>query len=144
MSSPHKGGCLCSAITFEAGGAPKWVAHCHCNSCRRNTGAPVTTFVGFEKERFTWTGEEPQMFESTPGVYRKYCGACGTPLTYEADRCDDEVHVYISTLEQPDDYPATTHVFAGEKISWLELDDDIPRFRGGAREGETPMPRKNR
>ena len=100
------GGCLCGAIRFEAAGEPLWIAHCHCHSCRRNTGAPVTTFVGFPADGFTY--------------------AAG------------EVHVYISTLDNPDAFPPQFHVFTAEGIQWLHLDDNLPRYRATSRDGDAP------
>ena len=130
MSAKHTGGCFCGAIKFEAHGDPLWICHCHCNSCRRNTGAPVTTFVGLLKEQFTWLSGTPKVYSSSPGVRRSFCADCGTPLCYEADRCDDQIHMYVSVMDRPDDFVPTKHVFVGEKISWLELDDGLPRKEG--------------
>lgn len=48
------GGCLCGLVRFEATGAPKWTAYCHCRSCRRHTGAPVSAYAGFAEERLSW------------------------------------------------------------------------------------------
>lgn len=99
------GKCFCDNIKFETHGEPLWVSHCHCNSCRRSTGAPVVTFVGFLKSQVTYTSGERAFFESSPGVRRSFCAACGTPLTYEADRCPEETHLYISTLDQASSFP---------------------------------------
>ena len=38
--------CLCGAVSFEFSGAENWRAHCHCESCRRNTSSPFTTWFG--------------------------------------------------------------------------------------------------
>jgi hypothetical protein len=35
-----EGGCLCGAVRFIATGQPKAVYWCHCQSCRRHSGAP--------------------------------------------------------------------------------------------------------
>ena len=40
MSEVYSGRCLCGAIKFEARGKPKGIFWCHCDSCRRHTGAP--------------------------------------------------------------------------------------------------------
>ena len=55
----REGGCLCGAVRFTAEGAPKWTSYCHCQSCRRHTGAPVAAYAGFEtaKVRFTTEGQ---------------------------------------------------------------------------------------
>jgi hypothetical protein len=134
MNDIANGGCLCGAVRFEAAGPPLWVAHCHCHSCRRNTGAPVATFVGFRYSTFTFCTGNPGIYESSPGVRRRFCTICGTPLSYEADRYDDEIHIYISTLDRPDNYPAQNHVYYDERISWFDVHDSAPRYAKTARE----------
>ena len=44
----REGRCLCGAVRFTADGPPKWTGYCHCQSCRRHTGAPVSAYAGFE------------------------------------------------------------------------------------------------
>jgi hypothetical protein len=51
-------------------------------------------------------------------------------MTYEADRCPEEVHLYISTLDEPGAFPPQVHVFFAERIPWMELEDDLPRYEG--------------
>lgn len=135
MSDKHTGHCLCGNVQFEASGKPLWVAHCHCNSCRRSTGAPVTTFVGFGKDQVTYTRGERTFYESSPGVRRGFCARCGTPMTYEADRCPTESHLYLSTLDEPGRYLPQLHVFAAERVPWLELHDALPRYEGFSSKG---------
>lgn len=130
MSDVQTGRCLCGNVRFEARGRRLWVAHCHCHSCRRSTGAPVTTFVGFNKDQVTYTRGERRFYASSPGVRRGFCADCGTPMTYEADRCPDELHLYVSTLDDPGAYEPQLHVFFAERIPWLELHDDLRRYPG--------------
>ena len=75
----HQGGCLCGALRYETTGKPLWVAYCHCHSCRRSTGAPVTTFVGYNKTSFRYTTGKPEGYNSSPGITRSFCTRCGTP-----------------------------------------------------------------
>lgn len=49
-------------------------------------------------------------------------------MTYESDRNENEVHFYISVMDNPDSFIPDRHVFHDEHISWLELNDDLPRF----------------
>ncbi len=124
------GHCLCGNICFEARGEPLWVAHCHCQSCRRSTGAPVTTFVGYPRDDVHYTCGTRKVYPSSPGVRRSFCPDCGTPLCYEADWCADETHLYISTLDQPQCFIPKLHVHVAEQIPWLSLHDDLPRYSG--------------
>ena len=129
MNETARGRCLCGNVRFETHGRHLWVAHCHCNSCRRHTGSAVATFVGFAKDQVVYTRGERAFYESSPGVQRGYCADCGTPMTYESDRHPGEIHVYVCTLDDPDAFPPKLHVFYSERVAWMELEDDLPRYR---------------
>ena len=75
------GGCFCGAIRYQAAGTPFWVGHCHCNSCRRQTGAPVVTFAGYRKDQVKFVSGDRKFYNSSEGVSRAFCGDCGTPLS---------------------------------------------------------------
>lgn len=122
------GRCLCGAVRFEARGAPVWVGYCHCLSCRRNTGSAVATFVGFREEQVIYTEGERSFYASSPGVRRGFCAACGTPLTYEAERYPGEIHLYLSTLDETQRYEPQFHVYFAERVPWFEVVDDLPRY----------------
>ena len=135
MAGSTEGGCLCGAVRYRFDGEPLWVAHCHCGSCRRNTGAAFATFVGVRSGEFRYLCGSPQRFESSPGVFRSFCGACGTPLTYEAEKYPGEVHINIGSLDEPGQFRPQAHVFVAEQLGWLELADSLPRYAKTAREG---------
>ena len=122
------GGCLCGAVRYRAEGKVKWTSYCHCQSCRRATGSPVAAFAGFDETRFSYTAGAPQVFASSPGVRRSFCGRCGTPLTYRAARYPGEVHILIATLDAPEGFAPRAHVFCAERISWFETTDTAQRF----------------
>ena len=132
------GGCLCGAVRFEASGEPLWIAHCHCASCRRNTGAAVATFVGVRRDGFRYGAGKPAVYESSPSVWRRFCSACGTPLIYEAARCADEVHINIGTLDEPAAFAPTMHVHVAEQLPWLHMDDGLLRYAASSRNAK-PM-----
>jgi hypothetical protein len=117
----HGGRCLCGAVAYRAEGAPKWIANCHCASCRRAVGAPLTTYAGFPAERFAWAAGTPARHRSSPGVTRTFCGRCGRSLTYEGERWPGEVHVLVATLDRPEDFPPQRDAFVEEKLPWLQL-----------------------
>jgi hypothetical protein len=121
------GGCLCGAVRFKVSGAPLWAAHCHCTSCRRATGAAMVTFAGYRRAQFAYAQGAPQRFNSSPGVVRSFCGNCGTSLTYEGARWPDEVHVHLSTFDDPAAFAPQAHVYTAEQMPWLKLADDLPR-----------------
>ncbi len=127
-SSSLTGGSLCGAVRYRITGAPKWVAHCHCDSCRRQTGAAFATYAGIAHDGFAYTQGKAAAHQSSPGVARGFCLACGTPLTFEGDRWPDEVHVHLGTLDDPGELAPQAHVYTEEQVPWLHMADSLPRF----------------
>ena len=118
------GQCLCGAIRFTAEGPPKWTGYCHCASCRRHTGAPVSAYVGFETDRVRFTAGAPAYFASSPGVRRGFCGRCGSTLTYEGARWPGELHLHVGAFDDPASLPPGGQAFEEERLPWLHLTQD--------------------
>jgi hypothetical protein len=121
MTDTHDGGCLCGAVRFRVRGPAKWTAYCHCESCRRQTGAPVAAYAGFERDQVAFTAGEPARYASSPGVARRFCAICGSPLTYEGERWPSEVHFHVGAFDAPEDFAPTGHAFAEERLAWLHI-----------------------
>ncbi len=128
------GGCLCGKVRFEASGRPKWVAHCHCRSCRHHTGSALATFVGFERRNVRFADPNRSVYASSPGVWRSFCNQCGTPLAYEAESAQGEIHLYLGTFDEPAQFEPQRHVFAAERLPWFDVHDALPRHAAGGRD----------
>ena len=126
----HKGHCLCGEISFEYWGKVNWCCHCHCESCRRNTSSAFTTFFGVPRKSYRFTGKKPGVYSSSPGQNRLFCTTCGAPVAFEGARYPDEIHFYMASLENPEILTPKFHVHYAEKLSWVELKDDLPKFDG--------------
>lgn len=126
MSQVHHGRCLCGDVIFTVTGPAKWTGYCHCRSCRKHTGAPVSAFAGFEREQVVFAGAPISQFASSPGVTRGFCARCGSTLTYEGDRWPTETHVHVGAFDDPEAFPPKGQGFLEERISWLHLGDPRP------------------
>ena len=125
---PLEGGCLCGDVRYRIDAQPLWTAYCHCTTCRRSTGAPVTMFVGARSDSVRFTAGKRAMYASSPDVQRGFCARCGTPLTYESERrWPGETHFYVSTFDVPQALPPAFHVFHEERLEWLDISDALPR-----------------
>ncbi|MEM9969544.1 MAG: GFA family protein, partial [Pseudomonadota bacterium] len=101
---------------------------CHCDDCRRNCAAPVVAWLGVPTAQFTWTGVAPRTYESSKGVFRHFCGTCGSPMAFEADHYPGGMHVYAASLEKPEAFCPTFHVNHHSKLPWLALEDDLAKY----------------
>ncbi|MGH6949096.1 MAG: GFA family protein [Kiloniellales bacterium] len=131
----HQGGCLCGAVRFEAEGPARWVTHCHCRSCRRATGSAFATYTGYARDKVRFSGAKPGENHSSPGVTRRFCKACGSPLSYEGARWPDEIHLLVAAFEAPGDFKPQGHVFCAEQLAYVKLADGLPRWATTASEG---------
>ena len=125
------GGCLCGAVRFQTRSHPLWIGHCHCEMCRRQSGAVMGSYVGFRAGTVVWIGEEPTRYKSSAQVERGFCPACGSTLSFHRVH---ETSIAVGAFDQPEALtpgrpPAGSaqdcHVFYEQKIPWLEIVDDL-------------------
>ncbi len=119
-----EGGCLCGAIRFIATGEPKGIYWCHCESCRKHSGAPVSVFVAFDREAYTVTKGAITKFDSSPGKTRRgFCARCGSTLTCESLPVTKETHFHVGAFDQAARLRPTKHYFPEERLPWLHTSD---------------------
>jgi hypothetical protein len=123
MSEIYSGRCLCGAVRFEAKGAPKWVRWCHCESCRRHSGAPANVFVSLEKEAVTVVEGAIAEFNSSPGVGRGFCARCGSTLTCSNAKLPTETHFYVGAFDRAAELAPKGQFFAGERLPWFHASE---------------------
>ena len=139
-SASTSGRCLCGSVIFTYTGPQSWACYCHCDDCRRNCAAPVVAFIGVRLDGFRWqietgnvqTDDAPKFYASSPGVKRYFCHNCGTPMAFQADHYDGEIHLYAPTLDNPSQFVPLFHVHYQEKLPWLHLGDDLPHYAASA------------
>lgn len=122
-----RGGCLCGRVRYVVSGKPHLVSYCHCGSCRRSAAAPVVVWATFDQASFVFEKGEPRVNASSAGVERRFCGDCGTPLTYMADFLGGLVDVTVGSLDDPSVLPPQMHIWESKRLGWLEIPDDLPR-----------------
>ena len=126
----YEGGCLCGAVRFTATGAPVGVYWCHCQSCRRHTGAPVSVFVAFEPRAYTVTKGEITKFDSSPGKTRRgFCARCGSTLTCESLPEVTLTHFHVGAFDDAAQLQPTKHYFVEERLPWLHTGENVSSNR---------------
>ena len=85
----------------------------------------MTAFVGVRKEVLNVKGA-PAFFRNGP-VERAFCAASGNPLWYADTRLADDIYLMAGALDDPDAFAPQQHAFESERLSWFQVDDELPR-----------------
>ena len=49
-------------------------------------------------------------------------------MAYRHAKDTVNIHLYSTTLENPEAVPPVVHVFHGERLAWLNIEDDLRRY----------------
>ncbi|MEO1459524.1 MAG: GFA family protein [Pseudomonadota bacterium] len=128
----YTGRCYCGASRIVAAGAPVVAAYCHCEDCRRWTGAAVPAFVAFEAAAVTLPAEAATL-TARPGVERWFCSRCGSPLAARFDYLPDQIYIPVGVLDTPEAFAPALHCHADARIPWVDLADRLPRHAASGR-----------
>jgi len=119
--------CHCGGVEIVARFPSRFCAHCYCESCRRTHAAGVVTWIGFPRAQVAFAKGEELLrdYLSSEGTHRRYCGRCGTRMTFESGRGKwaEEVHLPLAVFATPVDRQPDETVFAEERPPWAPFHD---------------------
>jgi hypothetical protein len=121
-----QGGCLCGAVRYRLASEPFDTGYCHCEICRRATGAPVVAFATVPFADFRVSGS-PCRRRSTEFGERWFCRDCGTQIAMHVDHQPDTIDFTIASLDDPEGVRPEFHIFFGSRIVWFDTADRLPR-----------------
>jgi hypothetical protein len=121
------GGCLCDRIRYRATGKPTNETHCHCEICRRASGAAFVSWATFQTADFAFTKGKPARFDSSEIGFRQFCPNCGTQLTFQFRRSPQTIDVTLASLDDPGAITPVDHIWTKRQIPWIKLADGLPR-----------------
>ncbi|MBC8404078.1 MAG: GFA family protein [Planctomycetes bacterium] len=132
MKKKLTGRCSCGGVKFEVQLPAKFVAHCHCNNCRRAHGAGFVTWAGFKDEQFVLiSGRETlNEYATETDATRGFCGECGSPMFFSSPRWAGEIHVAVAVIDGDLEQLPTACVYADRAPNWCPAPADLPH-RGG-------------
>ena len=125
---PIDGGCLCGAVRYRVAGAPIVSATCQCRTCRKASAAAIVPWIHVDAAHFAITAGRPVEFASSPSVTRTFCGRCGTPLTYWKTSYGPKIDVTTCSLDDPDAFAPSVHLWTSHRLGWMALADGLPSF----------------
>jgi hypothetical protein len=126
------GGCFCGAVRYRVTGPPLSSDICHCESCRRASGAPSVAWITVERKNFEIVKGTPAAYPSSPGVLRRFCGTCGSALTYETAKRPDSIDITTITLDEPNRFPPAAEVWLEDRIAWQPTIPNLKHYPRGS------------
>lgn len=128
--SKHSGGCLCGGVRYSVTGEMRDVVACHCSQCRRTSGHHFAA-TRVEREQLTIESAGTlTRYESSPGIYRGFCGRCGGILFWERE-AGSTVSIMAGTLDSPTGLKLVAHIFVADKGDYYEIADGVPQHEAG-------------
>ena len=133
-----EGGCLCRATRYQATDYDR-VAHCHCATCKKATGAAFATWVCIKLSLFRQLSGEATFRRSSPKCSRGFCPECGTPLFMKYDG-DDEIAVSLGSLDHPEGVSPDYSIWTSERLIWANcMDVSLPQFPADRTRGSSQL-----
>jgi len=105
------------------------VGYCHCEMCRRASGAPVTVWATFPVASVEFPRTAPTLRPSSDIASRGFCAACGSALLWQGKASAHLMDIAVGTADEPERLAPREHLWTGNAISWLHVEDALPRHR---------------
>lgn len=128
-----RGSCHCGGIAFECPGRIVRFSNCHCDDCRKVSGAAFNSALVVESAGFRITRGEGLLtaYESSPGKHRCFCRVCGSPVV---TRMKSKPEILILRAGVVDGDPGARpqmHIWVSAKAPWHEILDALPQYPEG-------------
>ncbi|MDP6375505.1 MAG: GFA family protein [Pseudomonadales bacterium] len=126
----YRGSCLCGAITYTLNAELSDFGYCHCEQCRKASGAAFGANAGVDRAHVDLSdpGDRLTEYASSPGKVRAFCGGCGTPLFAYLTTTPHLIRIRLGSLDSDFLKTAKAHAFVAEKADWYPIEDGLPQF----------------
>lgn len=105
-------------------------AFCHCESCRRSSGSAFQVNAATREDavHFESGRDGIREYESSPGKFRAFCGACGSPIYARQTAVAGVLSLRMGLIDEDPGQRPRAHFNVGEKAPWYEITDDHPQY----------------
>lgn len=125
------GGCLCGAVRYQCSVEPGMAGLCHCEDCRRSSGAGHSAHLGVAESGVQMTGEMKgyaRPADSGNVVTRHFCTNCGAPIYSRNAAMPGMIFLRASSLDDLEVFKPQMHVFVSRAATWDQPRAGVPAF----------------
>ena len=121
------GGCQCGAIRYETSEISTMGGHCHCNDCKKASGAGHVSAMFVSKDNLKITGETAVYVskgDSGHDIKRHFCPTCGGRLFGEPEVMPGFFGIMVGSLDNPELFQPNLQLYTKRRTSWDHLQCD--------------------
>ena len=130
--SGFKGGCLCGAITYEVSSDPINMWNCHCDNCRKMSGASFATNVFVKTEDLKVRGKPStyqQVADSGNIKTFEFCSTCGSQVLGRSKARPDLRVVRAGSIDDGTFVRPWANLYSSRALRCTHLADDLDNFQ---------------
>lgn len=90
---------------------PVFSSICHCATCRRASAAPTVGWLTCGRRQVDMLSGQPPIYRYSQGVVRRFCGTCGSQLSYESEESPTTIDITAASMDNPALFPPTLQVW---------------------------------
>jgi hypothetical protein len=131
---PYRGGCLCGAVRYSLNARPLAVNACHCDDCKKLSGATNLLMVMAERASFAPEKGDVSRYtkraDSGRNVDILRCANCGTRLWHEPQSAPNYMFIAVGTLDDPNWAIPTSHIWVEKASPRVTFEEDAIKVKG--------------
>ncbi len=130
---PYHGGCMCGAVRYTLNVRPLAVNACHCNGCKKLTGATNLLMVLALREAFAHEGavdKYRRRADSGREIDIVRCASCGVRMWHEPLSGAHFVFIAVGTLDDTSWAIPTSHIWTQAASPGVFFHDDAITIEG--------------
>ncbi|MFM1814420.1 MAG: hypothetical protein RLZ98_1115 [Pseudomonadota bacterium] len=128
----YQGGCLCGAIRYEIDGEPAFVGNCHCDDCRKATGAAYSTNAFFKETDVSVTKGAPKRYHHTADsgntMTKEFCDNCGAQVFGASSGRPGLKNVRIGSFDDVGNIRPQVSVYVAKALPFIVIGEDTKNF----------------
>ena len=127
------GSCFCNAVQFKVSSAPKAVVNCHCDFCRKHSGAAFSTYAVVPEAALEIIAGQDSIsaFQFKENAHKHFCKQCGSPLFNKNERYSGMCMVYLGGITEPLNIVPTANIYCESQLAWVPAVAEIRSFAQG-------------
>ncbi|MEM7240662.1 MAG: GFA family protein [Pseudomonadota bacterium] len=127
------GSCFCGQVTYHGDVEIVGAANCHCDDCRKASGAVYLTNLFVKAEGLNFEGKTMEFHHKSDrgsDMTKVNCAACGAPIYGLNSAREGMVVLRAGTLDQKELITPSVNVFCESKVPSTPLDGTLAQFDG--------------